>query len=458
VKTIASLFLSTCFLFLTTTKCSLASHALGGEITYTHVQGLTYQINITYYSHIPSPQNGSVDRPTLDSVHVGEGVIMTFSRDSFVDYPDDDIRVNYYSEVRTFWTTGVHQIYFVDPNRAGNIANIPNSFYIPFAIEAELTISGLCPNSSVRFGDKPIFFAQHNKPYAQNVTAINIDHDSISFELVPCLGENLQPIPGYEFPRNFSIDSISGLITSNGNPDTICKWAFAVKISDWKNGILAGYVIRDYTLEILPDTDATYFFSPPANTLSLTGPVGLPVNSSFYFVDNSGAGVSVFGEAFASNNSAITVFTNGISDTVFQNTTWTPDFFRPRSSPYIFVYRGGSNKRQADFTLLVYVTGIEYDSCYSPPPIGVPEDLEDENTLQIFPNPVQDQLHITLNNSELKNCKVAMYDVMGKEVLREWFSGSEILLSVNAIPPGIYLLHVENDGRQYFSKISIVHR
>ena len=112
------------------------------------------------------------------------------------------------------------------------------------------------------------------------------------------MGENLQPINGYEFPRNFSIDSISGLITSNGNPDTVCKWSFAVKISDWKNGILAGYVIRDYMLEVLPDTDDTYFFSPSVNTLSLSGVVGLPVNSSFYFVDNSGAGVSVFSEAF----------------------------------------------------------------------------------------------------------------------------------------------------------------
>ena len=454
MKITASLFLSTCVLFLATTKCTRASHALGGEITYTHVQGLTYHINITYYTHIPTPQTGSVDRPTLDSVHLGDGSIVSFSRNYYIDFPND-IRVNYYSQLHTYLSTGVYHIYFVDPNRVGNIANIPNSFYTPFAIESEIIISGVCPNSSVLFGDKPIFFAQFNKPYAQNVTAINIDHDSISFELVPCLGENLQPIINYEFPRNFSIDSISGLITSNGNPDTICRWAFAVKISDWKNGILAGYVIRDYMLEVLPDTDDTYFFSPPADTLSLTGVVGQPVTSSFYFVDNSGAGVSVFGEAFIFNNSAVTVFTNGISDSVFQNTTWSPAYFHPRPSPYIFVYRGGSNKRQTDFTLLVYVTGIKYDSCYSSPPISVPEESEDENVLKIFPNPAQDQLHIILNNPELKNCNVVMYNVMGKEVFQEWFSGSEIIIPVNAITPGMYLLDVEHDGRKCFSKVII---
>ena len=101
MKIITLLFLSTCFLFLFTTKFTFASHSLGGEITYTHVQGMTYQIDITYYTHIPEPHSGNVDRPTLDSVHLGDGTIAVFSRDYYVDFPND-IRVNYYSKLHTY--------------------------------------------------------------------------------------------------------------------------------------------------------------------------------------------------------------------------------------------------------------------------------------------------------------------------------------------------------------------
>jgi hypothetical protein len=48
-----------------------------------------------------------------------------------------------------------------------------------------------------------------------------------------------------------------------------------------------------------------------------------------------------------------------------------------------------------------------------------------------------------------------MYNVMGKEVLQEWFSDSEIVIPVNTITPGMYLLDVEHDGRKYFSKVII---
>lgn len=459
IKKIVSTFSGTCFLFLIMTKSTCASHAIGGEITYTHVQGLTYQINITLYTHVPTPQNGNVDRPVLDSVHIGDGVVMSFTRDSFVDFPND-IRVNHYGEIHTFISPGSYHIYFVDPNRAGNICNIPNSFFIPFSIESELIISAsMCPNSSVSFADKPIFFGQHNKLYSQNVAAINLDHDSISFEFVPNLGENAMPIPGYVFPPNFIIDSISGQITSVGIPDTICKWGFAIKVSDWKNGILAGYVIRDYLLEILPDTDSTYFYSPNGNLFTFTGPAGFPISSSFYYVDNSGAGVSVYGEAYSSNNSPSTSFTNGLTDTVFQVTSWTPDFFRPRPSPYIFVYRGGNGTRQIDFTVLITVTGPPYDSCYSSPHINVPEIDGIGNSLGVFPNPASDHLVLKTLAKNHDALFVTIYNSIGKLIFQKQFpADANGMISIDAknFPEGFYLVKVEGDKYKSTAKVCIV--
>ncbi len=460
MKNIAFAFFNTCFLFLIITKSTCASHALGGEITYTHLQGFTYQINITLYTHVPTPQNGNVDRPVLDSVHLGDGTEMSFIRDSFVDFPNN-IRVNHYSEIHTYPSPGNFDIYFVDPNRVHNICNIPNSFFIPFAIKSKLIISALmCPNSSVSFADKPIFFAQHNKLYSQNVAAINLDHDSISFEFVQNLGENAIPVPNYAFPPNFSIDSISGQITSAGIPDTICKWGFAIKISDWKNGILAGYVIRDYVLEVLPDTDATYFYSPNGNLFTLTGPAGFPISTSFYYVDNSGAGVSVYGEAYSANNSPSTSFTNGVTDTVFQTTSWTPDFFRPRPSPYIYVYRGGNGTRQTDFTVLITVTGLPYDSCYSSPHIDVPEINGIDNQLSIFPNPASDHVELEVLSKSHDALFVWIYNSIGELIFQKQFAAdANGIMSINTknFPPGLYFVKVAGDNHAADGKFCIVH-
>src|SRR6187401_440454 len=106
-------------------KTGFASHNRAGEITYRHLTGNTYEITITTYTKLSSasPDNGSVDRPTLDSVHVGEGAIIVFHRDSYVDNVIADIRTNYYTESHTYSGSGVDTIWFVDPNRNGNVIN-----------------------------------------------------------------------------------------------------------------------------------------------------------------------------------------------------------------------------------------------------------------------------------------------------------------------------------------------
>lgn len=427
------------FFFITTRICN-ASHILGAEITYTYVQGSTYDIFITYYG---SPL---IDRPVIDSVYLGDGNSASFARDSFIDL-SNDIRINYYHSRHTYPDSGEFHISFIDNNRTSNIANIPNSFFTPFATESVLYISqSTCPNNSVTFADKPIFFAYHNKAYAQNVAVINHDHDSLSFELVPCLGESRIPIPGYSLPHQFRIDNISGLITSDGSPDTTCKWAFAVKISEWKKGILAGYVIRDYILEVLPDTDTTYFFSPAGYVFSVTVPPGFPMSFTFFYVDNSGASMSVFGEPYISNNSPTTNFSIAGPDTIFQTTDWTPDYLRSRLSPYIFTFRGGTGLRQTDFTFLVYVTGTEYDSCYSNPHIDISEITGEESWLNIFPNPAISA--ITINYPVIGNSfHLKITDALGKKqrVVNLSPKTHRTELDISQLSSGVYFLTLESE-------------
>src|SRR5438105_10445310 len=60
---------------------SFATHNRAGEITYRHVSGndcLTYEITITTYTKTSSCPPAC--RPTLDSVHLGDGSIVQFIR------------------------------------------------------------------------------------------------------------------------------------------------------------------------------------------------------------------------------------------------------------------------------------------------------------------------------------------------------------------------------------------
>lgn len=84
------------------------------------------------------------------------------------------------------------------------------------------------------------------------------DGDSLSFELVECLGENCNPIGGYSFPSDFGgfqqLDSIG--VLSYSVPALIdLKMSFAIIVKKWRNGfnICSSYrdiLVEDYWLTI----------------------------------------------------------------------------------------------------------------------------------------------------------------------------------------------------------------
>jgi len=71
------------------------------------------------------------------------------------------------------------------------------------------------------------------------------------------------------------------------------------------------------------------------------------------------------------------------------------------------------------------------------------------NQLQIFPNPVKDELKV--ESGELKVEKVEIFDISGKSLLTVNFQFSTIDVSV--LPKGVYLLKIFTDKRLVISKI-----
>jgi hypothetical protein len=83
-------------------------------------------------------------------------------------------------------------------------------------------------------------------------------------------------------------------------------------------------------------------------------------------------------------------------------------------------------------------------------PISVVE--LDQMNVAFYPNPVNNQLTVKAPMDGI----LAIYNNAGKRVLGERFS-QETLLDVSALPNGLYLLSLEGNKGQFFTRISVQH-
>ncbi|MCE9540281.1 MAG: T9SS type A sorting domain-containing protein [Bacteroidetes bacterium] len=253
---------------------TFATHIKAGEITYTHLTGLIYKINVNIYTNT-DPLTTQADRCNL-IIYFGDGdstmipringpslLCTTADGEMFATYS----KKNIYETTHTYSGNGLYIITMEDPNREAGICNIPNSVDQSFFIRTTLLISSsITTNNSAQFTSIPVFYAAVNVPYTQNITAHDSDGDILTYELIPCMG-NGSPIMGYTYPTGFSIDSLSGEISWN-TPSMICKYNFAVKVRKWRNGATIGEVIREFQICTVAYT-GTYASSKKEEKISL---------------------------------------------------------------------------------------------------------------------------------------------------------------------------------------------
>jgi hypothetical protein len=84
-----------------------------------------------------------------------------------------------------------------------------------------------------------------------------------------------------------------------------------------------------------------------------------------------------------------------------------------------------------------------------PIPLGINENTAAGNRLRVYPNPVScGSVTITLpdNSTELKDCILRIFDLAGREVFHEQYSGA---VNISSLAPGIYILTVYRDDGAY---------
>lgn len=245
---------------------ALATHNRAGEIIYEHVSGYTYKVTIITITKASS----QADRPWLkiywgdEPSNVTDTQLDSLPRSVELLYNNIDAKRNEYFGFHTYSGPGIYTLMVIDPNRNSGVMNITNSVQQVFSIQSQLLISpGVGHNNSVQLLNPPTQQACIYQPWIHNPAAYDPDGDSLSYELVSCLGDqglplSLGDIPAWILPNqvtaqtsdSFTIDPYTGNVNWN-TPLLAGEYNIAIKITEWRNGVAIGFVMRDMQIDVI---------------------------------------------------------------------------------------------------------------------------------------------------------------------------------------------------------------
>lgn len=343
-----------------------ASHNRGGEITYIHLGGNTYEFTITTCTDV-GPQ-AQADRDEL-YINYGDGVIDTLPRIQTIGQPFNH-QINYYKGVHTFSSAGTYTICMEDPNRNDGIQNISsggangwgNSDATIFALQCQLVISPFLgnANNSVQFDECPCpAIACLGKIYCYNPQAVDPDGDSLSYELVSPLGSDCNPIGlggSYVLPHvrgggSSSLDPQTGTYCWDA-PGMVGEFNFTIKITEWRNGFAVGYVYRDVQLTVDGNCDN----NPPTVTAppEICVTAGDNINFNVTATDSDGdvINLSASGNPFSVSSSPATFPSVTGSSSVTGNFNWNTScaHIKPGAYQVLFAVQDNGDPVFSDFT------------------------------------------------------------------------------------------------------------
>lgn len=345
------------FLILGLAQVANATHNRAGEITYKHVSGLTYEITITTFTKESSEP---ADRCELE-VKFGDGDLDTIPRINGPAAADcihigvllgGDIKENIYQTTHTYPGPGTYVISMNDPNRNADVLNIPNSVNTSFYIESMLIISPFGgDNCSPTLTNPPVDNGCVFAPYLHNPGAVDADGDILKYSIVQSLGENGTIIPDYIFPDEYpnpndplnalTIEENTGTLIWDA-PQAQGEYNVAIKIEEFRNGVLIGYVIRDLQITIEacnndpPVIQEVDMVCVTAGDLLSLEVIATDENEDFVTLTATGA-------PFLVDNPATFQQTIVESDSVTGLLTWQTDCNHVRAGSYQVVIKAADN-------------------------------------------------------------------------------------------------------------------
>lgn len=223
-----------------------ATHIVGGQITTRCIGGLTQEITVTLFRDMQGiPALGGIwvwyQPPSFPSA-IGE--IATLQPGSIIIAPNievvqyiDTITLPFYDTYNVFYSTGGRV----------NSVNIPFPSGSLFYINTTMIVDSSCNSSPIiPILNLPLTYVNSTVTY--NIAGTDPDNDSLSYSLVFPKDDQWSAVMGYTFPPNMTISS-NGIITFS--PSSVGTYTVCVKISEYRNGIEIGSVIREMIWDVL---------------------------------------------------------------------------------------------------------------------------------------------------------------------------------------------------------------
>lgn len=317
-------------------KTSFATHIVGGEITYTHVVGLTYQVTLTNYRDDYSA-GAQFDDPATVHLYTEAGAYIQ-SYSFFLDnpiqaevhlanpYPNPclDIPLDQFGNPNILIQKGVYTENITVPSGTGSyyliygrccrnaiVNNLTNPNDQGSMFVAHIPPTNTFLNSSPTFSNPPPIFLCLNSPFSLDQSAVDLDNDSLYYKLCsplqaltptdPAVGQGQTPPFGFGPPFTpvvwlapynendplggtpLSIGQNTGFIT--GIPNIAGSYVVGLCVEEWRNGVFLGETLRDFQYTVsncdnipFPELPAT-----PQDELGVVVNLPLGVNGIYPF-------------------------------------------------------------------------------------------------------------------------------------------------------------------------------
>lgn len=260
---------------LVATLQTQASHILGGQITSRCLGGLTQEITTTLY----------VDN---QGIPMSNAITVNYSSNNFTWIVFRT--VNYSSQYLVNSTTTAYEftdtvtVPYLDYYtfsystccRSAAITNI-TSVFTPVYIESVVLVDTTC-NSTPLLPVNALPYIVVNTQVSYPINAIDLDGDSVGYRLITPLTDPGLSVTGYTLPPI----TISNTGMLNISPTAMGVYDICIKVTEYRNGIEIGYVLRE--MQIVVNTSTGIDEVRNTNTLeykNVYDVLGRKVNSDY---------------------------------------------------------------------------------------------------------------------------------------------------------------------------------
>lgn len=303
--------------FLSTCMVGKATHFAGGEITYEHLTGNTYEVTLRLYRDCAGVNFGSSQNIFLTPTNSGSSMtVFEVSRSDITPLCSTQqsqcgtssggsgIQQIIYRANRTFNALPSGQIYTLSNRsccRNFAITTLVNGGNTSWSISSQLDPNLSPRNSSPTFLNPPVAFVCAGQQATISPNAFDSDGDALQYSLTACLQQTGASV---NYQTTIGINASNPLLTSSGfsldpgtgqltfTPSQVQVGVVCIRVAEFRNGVKIGEVIRDIQIQVQNCNNTNPVITPIPNQIVQSGTqLCVPVSITDADGDNISASV-----------------------------------------------------------------------------------------------------------------------------------------------------------------------